>query len=280
MDDATTLIRGLDWTIAWDEAAGTHVYLRGADIAFRGDSIVHVGPGYAGPAQRTIDGSGLVASPGLINVHSHPTSEPANKGLLEELGSPRLGQSSLYEFMPVFRLDPAYAQAATEVAAWELLRSGVTTLCDLSGARDGWADQLVATGLRAVLCPMYRAASWSTSNGHTVDYHWDEAAGERGLRMALDVVDAAARHPSGRVSGMLGPSQIETCGAGLLRESLAEARRRDIPVQLHAGQSIVEFNEVTRRHGRTPIEWLDSIGLLGPDLVVSHGIFLDRKSVV
>jgi cytosine/adenosine deaminase-related metal-dependent hydrolase len=275
MDDATTLIRGLDWTIAWDEAAGTHVYLRGADIAFRGDSIVHVGPGYAGPAQRTIDGSGLVASPGLINVHSHPTSEPANKGLLEELGSPRLGQSSLYEFMPVFRLDPAYAQAATEVAAWELLRSGVTTLCDLSGARDGWADQLVATGLRAVLCPMYRAASWSTSNGHTVDYHWDEAAGERGLRMALDVVDAAARHPSGRVSGMLGPSQIETCGAGLLRESLAEARRRDIPVQLHAGQSIVEFNEVTRRHGRTPIEWLDSIGLLGPDLVVSHGIFLN-----
>jgi cytosine/adenosine deaminase-related metal-dependent hydrolase len=46
-------------------------------------------------------------------------------------------------------------------------------------------------------------------------------------------------------------------------------------VQLHAGQSIVEFNEVTRRHGRTPIEWLDSIGLLGPDLVVAHGIFLN-----
>ena len=275
MDDATTLIRGLDWTIAWDEAAGTHVYLRGADIAFRGDSIVHVGPGYAGPAQRTIDGSGLVASPGLINVHSHPTSEPANKGLLEELGSPRLGQSSLYEFMPVFRLDPGAAEAATQVAVWELLKSGVTTFCDLSGPREGWADQVAATGIRAVLCPMFRAATWTTRDGHSVEYSWEEAAGARGLAQALEIVDAAARHPSGLLGGMVGPSQIDTCGAGLLRESLAEARRRGIPTQLHAGQSIVEFNEITRRHGKTPIEWLDAIGVLGPDLIVAHGIFLN-----
>ena len=271
----TTLIRNLDWAVVWDEATGAHAYLRGADLAFAGDTILYAGSAFAGSADAVIDGAGLIASPGFVNVHSHPSSEPGNKGALEELGSPALGQSSLYEFMPVFRLDPGAAEAATQVAVWELLKSGVTTFCDLSGPREGWADQVAATGIRAVLCPMFRAATWTTRDGHSVEYSWEEAAGARGLAQALEIVDAAARHPSGLLGGMVGPSQIDTCGAGLLRESLAEARRRGIPTQLHAGQSIVEFNEIARRHGRTPIEWLDTIGVLCPDLIVGHGIFLN-----
>ena len=45
-------------------------------------------------------------------------------------------------------------------------------------------------------------------------------------------------------------------------------------MQTHACQAVVEFHEMVRRHGKTPIEWLDAIGVLGPDLVIGHGIFL------
>jgi 5-methylthioadenosine/S-adenosylhomocysteine deaminase len=275
MNGETTLVRGADWIVAWDEAEHSHVYLEKADLAFRDGEIIFVGKGYDGPAERTIAGAGRMIVPGFVNVHSHPTSEPGNKGVLEELGSPRLGQSSLYEFMPVFRIAPEAAKAATQVAVSELLKSGVTTVLDLSGARPGWADDLAATGIRAVLAPMYRSASWRTPDGHSVEYVWDEKAGERAFANALAVVDAARSHPSGRIGAILAPSQIETCSEGLLKESLQEARRRGIPLQLHAAQSIVEFNEITRRHGVTPIEWLDRIGLLGPDLVIGHGIFLN-----
>jgi len=268
MSGETTLVRGADWIVAWDEAERSHVYLQGADLAFRGGEIVFVGKNYDGPAERVIAGSGRMVVPGFVNVHSHPTSEPGNKGVLEELGSTRLGQSSLYEFMPVFRIAPEAAKAATQVAVSELLKSGVTTLVDLSGARPGWADDFAATGIRAVLAPMYRSASWRTPDGHSVEYLWDEKAGERGFADALAAVDAARRHPSGRIGAMLAPSQIETCTEGLLKESLQEAKRRGIPVQLHAAQSVVEFNEITRRHGVTPIEFLDRLGLLGPDLVI------------
>ncbi len=270
-----TLVRKAEWIVAWDEAERAHVYLQDADLAFRDGEMIFVGKSFEGPAERVIDGAGRMVLPGLVNVHSHPTSEPGNKGLLEELGSPRLGQSSLYEFMPVFRIAPEAATAATQVAVSELLKSGVTTMLDLSGARSGWADDLAATGIRAVLAPMYRSASWRTPDGHSVEYLWDEKAGERAFANALAVVDEARRHPSGRVSAILAPSQIETCTEGLLKESLQEARRRGIPLQLHAAQSIVEFNEIVRRHGVTPIEFLDRIGLLGPDLVIGHGIFLN-----
>jgi cytosine/adenosine deaminase-related metal-dependent hydrolase len=270
-----TVIRRAAWVVAYDAATNGHVYRRDVDVAFAGDRIVHVGPHYAGPAGEELDGRALLVLPGLVNVHSHPSSEPGNKGLLEELGSPLLGQSSLYEFMPVFRLPPEAAAAAMQVAMAELLRSGVTSIVDLSPARPGWADQLAATGIRAWLGPMFRSASWHTPDGRSVVYDWDEAAGRRALAQALETLDTARKHPSGRIDAMLCPSQVDTCTPELLREALAAARQRGCRLQIHAAQSVVEFNEITRRHGQTPIEWLDGLGLLGPDTIVSHGIFLN-----
>ena len=275
MADSTSVIRNADWIVAWNAGEKRHEYRRGGDVAWRGRDLAQVGGRYAGKADTEIDGRGRMVMPGFVNVHSHPASEPGNKGLLEELGSPGLGQSSLYEFMPVFRLPPEAAAAATQVAVAELLQSGVTTFLDFSPARDGWADDLAATGIRAVLCPAFRSASWRTTDGHSVEYLWDEAAGEKGLRRAVETIDRAKQHPSGRVSGILGPSQVDTCTEGLIKEALEAARERGVPIQIHCAQSLVEFNEMTRRHGKTPLEWLDCIGALGPDTVLGHGIFLN-----
>jgi cytosine/adenosine deaminase-related metal-dependent hydrolase len=137
---------------------------------------------------------------------------------------------------------------------------------------------MAASGMRGVLGPMYRDARWYTANGYVVQYEWDEAAGRRAMDTALAVVTAAGKHPSGRLSGMVIPSQIDTCSEGLFRDSYAEALRLKVPFQTHAAQSIVEFHEMTRRHGMTPIEWLDSIGVLGPASIIGHGIFLDHHT--
>jgi len=71
------------------------------------------------------------------------------------------------------------------------------------------------------------------------------------------------------------PAQIDTCTDTLLKESFQEAGKRGLSWQIHAAQSVVEFHEITRRHGRTPIGWLDSMGLLSDRSIIGHGIFLD-----
>lgn len=274
----TTLIRNADWVIAWDPARGSdggHTYRRHIDVAFRDNQVIHVGPDFTGEVDETVDGRSFMVMPGLVDIHSHPTSEPGNKGLNEELGSPRLGQSSLYEYMPVFRMGEAVAPHATRFAVHEMLKSGVTTFADLSGAREGWVDDIAATGIRGVVGPMFRSAVWTTRDGHSVEYDWDEAAGEAGLERAAAVVEEARAHPSGRMSGMLCPSQVDTCTPALLRAARAEARRLGVPYQIHAAQSVVEFNEITRRHGQTPIEFLDDVGVLDDGTIVAHGIFLN-----
>ena len=271
----TTVIRNVDWIVAHE--GGGHAYATG-DVAFAGDALTHVGGSYTGAADREIDGRGFMVMPELVNIHSHPASEPLNKGWNDEIGSPKLYNSSLYEIMPLFRPDREGVRAAFRVALCEALMSGVTTLVDLSVAHEGWVDLMAASGIRGVLGPMYRDARWYTDNGFVVKYEWDAAAGRRSMDQAIGIIAAAQRHPSGRLSGMVIPSQIDTCSEDLFRDSHSEALRLKVPFQTHAAQSIVEFHEMTRRHGMTPIEWLDSLGVLGPTSIIGHGIFLDHHT--
>lgn len=270
---AVTVIRGAAQVVAWDGAA--HVTMPDADVAFEGGTLSFVGRAYAGPADVEVDGRGLMVMPGLVNIHSHPSNEPLNKGMLDEIGSPGLYNSSLYEYMPIFRGDPEAVQHCARVALSELLLSGVTTVADLSIPYPGWLDLLAESGMRVCIAPMFKSAKWGTSNGHVVQYEWDEAGGEAAMAEALQLIDRARQHPSGRLSGMVIPAQIDTCTEGLLRDSHAEARARGLPWQVHAAQSVVEFHEITRRHGLTPIGWLDSMGLLSERSIIGHGIFLD-----
>ncbi|MBV9250540.1 MAG: amidohydrolase family protein [Acetobacteraceae bacterium] len=271
----TTVIRNADIIIAWDSSTRSHVYLRDADVAFNGGSLTFVGRGYAETADTAINGKGLMVMPGLVNIHSHPSSEPMNKGLIDEIGSPGFYNSSLYEYLPIFRPDPEAVPHCVRVALSELLLSGVTTLADLSMAHPGWLDLLAEAGMRVCIAPMFRSARWYTRNGHLVEYAWDEQVGEKAMIEALSLIDRAEQHPSGRLFGMVTPAQIDTCTEGLLRESFAEAKARGVSWQIHAAQSVSEFHEITRRHGYTPIGWLDHLSLLSERSIVGHGIFLD-----
>jgi len=270
-----TLIRNADLVVAWDASEKRHAYLPGGDVAWEGGALTFVGRNYAGPADEEIAGRGLMVMPGLVNIHSHPTSEPMNKGLLDEIGSPGLYNCSLYEFMPIFRSDAEAVPDCVRVALSELLLSGVTTLADLSMAHPGWLDLLAEAGMRVCIAPMFRSARWSTKNGHVVEYEWDEAAGVKAMEEAFALIERAEQHPSGRLFGMACPAQIDTCSPDLLRDSRAEAKARGIAWQIHAAQSVVEFHEITRRHGLTPIQWLHAQGLLDERAIVGHGIFLD-----
>ncbi len=276
----TTLITGADLVVAYDADAGTHVYRRHCDVAFDRVGIRFVGQGYGGAADRRIDGHGFMVMPGLVNIHSHPSSEPGNKGFTDEVGSLKLYNSSLYEYLFILRTDADGIPHCNHVAWSELALSGATTVVDLSVPSDGWLERAAASGLRICLAPMFRSARWFTRNGHSVEYEWDEAAGRKAFDEALAIVDRARRHPSGRLFGMVAPAQIDTCTEDLIRDAVAAAAERGVPIQIHCGQSLIEFLELMRRHGLTAVQWLDELGFLGPHASIGHGIFLDHHPAV
>jgi len=272
----TTVVRNLDWAVVWNAASERHEYARNIDVAFDATGMIHVGRAYEGPADLEIDGRERLALPGMINIHTHPTSEPLRKGMTDETLSPGFWHSSLYEFLTTIGNDPEGMRAAVQVAMGELMLSGVTTVVDLSVPFDGWLDILGDSGLRAVIAPMFRDARWLTRDGHSLEYEWDHANGRQAFDAASRLIESARQHPSGRLSGMVTPSQIDTCSADLLRDAHDHATARNLPFQIHAAQSMTEFQEMQRRHGKTPIQWMSDIGILNERSIIGHGIFLDH----
>ena len=277
----TTVIRNADWVIAWDEAAGQHVYRRGIDVVFVDDTISFVGAKYAGAADRVIDGRDRLVLPGLIDIHSHPEHEPLYRGVREEHGVRNMHMTGLYERSQAFSAPDDEARAASaEFAYCELLLSGVTSLVDISPAWDGWIEIFARSGMRGFLAPGFASARWRLKNDFELQFAWDEARGRQGFAAALAIIERAARDPTGRLSGVLSPMQIENCTADLLRDSCAAARERGIPFTVHIAQSVNEVQEMIRRHGKTPVQWAHEIGILGPNTILGHALFLDSHSWV
>ena len=271
----TTVLRHTEWLIRWDPAAARHEYVRDADLAWTGGRIVHAGPGWTGAADVELDGRGLLAMPGLVNIHSHPTTEPLYKGIMEERGSALLGMSALFEYMALFQPDDETRRAAARFAMGELLLSGCTTVVDYSAPRGHWVPDMAATGVRGVIAPSFRGGKWKADRGRDVAYEWDHALGREGFAQAKVLVAEAAAHPCGRLSGMITPGQTDTCDETLLQGAAEYARAHGLPLQIHAAFGSLEFRELLRRYGLSPIGWLDSIGFLGPGTTLAHCIFVD-----
>jgi 5-methylthioadenosine/S-adenosylhomocysteine deaminase len=274
----TVCIRNADWVVAWDPSTRRHAYLQGGDVAFAGDTLTFVGKSYPGRADETIDGRHLMVMPGLVDIHAHPNLEAIYRGIREEHGVPEMYMSGLFERSLAYWPDDDGKLACAEAAYCELLLSGVTTLADLSGAYPGWVDLIAKSGLRGVLAPMYASSRWVVRRPDLLEYEWNERAGRQKFEEALRLCDDLVKHPSGRLSGMVSPAQIDTCTEELLRDSVAAARERQLPFTIHCAQAVAEFHEMVRRHGITPIQWAHQIGLAGPGTILGHAIFIDEHS--
>jgi cytosine/adenosine deaminase-related metal-dependent hydrolase len=274
----TTCIRNANWVIAWDSSVQQHAYLRDADVVFEADTITFVGKGFEGPLDAEVDGSALCVMPGLVDIHSHPSSESSYRGIREEHGVPEMYMSGLYERGQAFSLDEEGLLASTEVAYCELLKSGVTSIFDQSNPYPGWIDLIVKSGLRGFLAPGYASSSWYLTNRHQLKYRWDEQKGRTDFADCLSLIDRLQRHECGRLSGVVFPKQIDTCTEELLRDSVQAARERNLPIGTHASQSVNEFLVMVDRYGKTPVQWAHEIGLLGPNCILGHVIFVDEHS--
>jgi 5-methylthioadenosine/S-adenosylhomocysteine deaminase len=278
MNDKVTVIRSAAWAVAWDEQADRHVYVHDADVAFSSAGILHVGRRYEGEVASEIAASGLMILPGLVNIHCHSGDEPIAKGLFEDVGTAALWGNALYEFSALFDSDDDAKSACQVVMMSDLMRSGVTTFLDIAAPHPQWLELAVRSGMRAYLAPGFREARWEVVGSHRLDYQWNEAAGRERYAQALAFIDAVRDHPSGRIGAVMTPSQIDTCSEALIQEAVGAARERGIPITIHAAQTMAEHEELLRRTGETAPAMLERLGVLGPDLILGHCIFLDHHS--
>lgn len=273
-----TVIRDVEVIVAYDQQNDRHVYRHGGDVAFDATGMLCVGSRFEGNATTELSGRARMVMPGLIDIHCHSHDEPLAKGIFEDAGTPALWGQAMYEYSGVIDGGADARAACLTVMLGDLMRSGATTVLDIAGAHDAWLDIAAQSGVRGYLAPGFRQADWVVHDSHRLDFVWDDKAGRDAFQQALDFAERARAHPSGRLDGVVAPSQVETCRPDLLIDAAAEARRRGMRLTIHAAQTMAEHEELLRRTGMTAVQYLDRLGVLGPDVILGHCIFTDHHS--
>ena len=284
-----TLVRGGTVVAYMDDG---HEVIENGTVVFEGNDITHVGETYAGNADLTINASGKLVMPGLINMHVHITDTPYTGELLVDQGH-HDWRDVLYNYLPAVRgaISAEDEFIAAECAFAELMLSGTTTAVELGFDYEMMEGGDIAhtahiagiagnIGLRCYLGPRYRSLHWGLGDGGRP---WYKPYPNRGHSRFEDCF-AFCRDFDGRFDGrirtMLAPGQVDTCDPEILKRTREAADEIDVVIQLHAGQSSQEFREIARRHGQTTVEYISSTGLLGSDLIIGHGMFLSEDGDV
>ncbi len=262
---------------------GGHRLLRTGALVFEDDRIAFVGRTYDGPVDRRIDATGQLVIPGLINIHCHADVEAGGR-LVADTGRRDFFQAGFLNYnaapagvknLPA-RQDPVIGG---RFALVELLRNGCTTVVEIGTAAEEHAAIVEELGMRAYLSPAYKSYDYRVGPHGDLSYELHEEAGLRALERAQDFIRRHHGAQSGRLQGMLFPFQVETCSPALLRATRKAANELGVGIEIHAGQNLLEFHEILRRHCQTPIEYLADTGLLGPDAIVGHCIINSAHSL-
>src|SRR5580765_1997202 len=78
------------------------------------------------------------------------------------------------------------------------------------------------------------------------------------------------------IHASVAPHSIYTCSKKTLQDSAALARKYHAPILIHVAEMKKEWEDSKKANGMSPVAYLDSIGVLGPDIVAAHCIFVDE----
>ena len=246
-------------------------------IGVAGAAIAALGPTEEVLAQfpdaEVVNGRGKAVFPGLVNCHTHLLAT-ADRGILEDFGFP-----TTLRFPVTTRslLSLEERQVIASLGALEALRSGTTTLLEISDRVGEYAETLANTGLRLVLA----------DNFNDVDpvklregvYEFQESRRVEGLARSGELVDKWHNSGDGRITCFLAPHAPETCSPELLRSVRELAGERDIGYTIHLSQSRPEIEAVMRTRGVDPTHYLFANDFLGPRLVAAHCRYVGSAEV-
>jgi 5-methylthioadenosine/S-adenosylhomocysteine deaminase len=237
-------------------------------IAIQGDKIVAIGPRAELESKyfsmhRISAPHGLVM-PGLINGHTH-AAMTLFRGIKDDV--------TLQDWLTNY-IFPAEAKNVTEnFVTWgtrlgilEMLRGGTTTYTDMYYFEDAVARETKAAGMRGVLGETF------------IDF---PAPDNKTLADTLAYSEMFLKHWRGDplIHAAVAPHSIYTVSADSLRAAAALARKYHAPILIHVSETKKEVEDSRTAHGLSPVAWLDQLGVLGPDLVAAHCIWIDAADI-
>ena len=215
-------------------------------------------------AKRTVSLPEHVLIPGLVNLHCH-AAMTLMRGLADDLPLMRWLQEAIWP-AEARHVSHAFVRDGSLLAAAEMLRGGITTCNDMYFFPEASAEAFDRLGLRAVI-------------GITVLEFPSQYAADADdyLRKGLAAHDAWRGHPLIRFA--LAPHAPYTVANSTFERVGSLAEELELPIHIHLHETASEIADSLRDFGQRPIARLDSLGLLGPNLIGVHAVHLAEEDI-
>jgi len=216
-------------------------------------------------SRKTIDASGSLVLPGLINTHTH-LPMVCFRGLADDL--PLMDWLNNHIFPAEAKYvnrDMVYQGSLLAMA--EMMLSGTTTFCDGYFFEGAVAEATRATGMRGVVCQGF------------IDFPTPDNPDPS---KKADTARSFIAQWTG-VSPLITPALVchspYTCSPETLTLIKSIAREHDLPFLIHLAETRDEVSVIGERYGTTPVRHLRDLGILDDRTIPAHCVWVDDEEI-
>lgn len=232
------------------------------DVFIQDNLFQEIAPDIQREASTLIDGRGKAIVPPFFNSHTH-AAMTLLRGYADDMELHTWLTHHIWPLEAKIQAQDVYT--GTKLACLEMIKTGTVFFNDMYWHLPATAQAVEEMGLRAALSSVF------------IDFN-DPATAEKRWQECQDLF-SRARHFSSRISFALGPHAIYSVS----RESLSRVRdfahKHDLKIHLHVSETAKEVEDCLNKNGCRPVHYLDSLGLLGPNLIACHAIWLSADEM-
>ena len=237
-----------------------------SDILIEGNLIAKVVPSdnqtIVPEGAEVVDCTGKAAFPSFVNMHTH-----AGMALMKGIGEDMAFHEWLDRIWQVEEhIDEEYVYHATKAACLEMIKTGTTTFNDQYWHMPVAYKAAMELGLRPAL-------------SYVVLDKNDPEESERQKIQCQEMYDMTKTWDE-KAQLLISVHAIYSVREPMMLWAVDFARKHGLKIHIHVSETQKEVEDCMREHnGMSPVEYLDSLGVLGPDVIAAHTLWLSDNDV-
>lgn len=211
-------------------------------------------------AKEIIDAGNSIVMPGLINTHTHAAMSYF-RGLADDLPLDIWLKEHIWPAEAKY-VNANFVRQASELACLEMLKSGITCYNDMYFFGRSMAESAAKSNLRAIIgvaCVDFQDVEKSIAEAVELSkiYKGDEL-----IKVAM------------------APHSIYACSKNNLFKIKQAAETENLQIHIHVSETKKEAEDCEKSHGKTPVEYLDELGMLSEKLIAAHSVWLNGNDLL
>ncbi len=232
------------------------------DILILGNQIAKISPDITTKNHKIIDGENKMVLPAFYNTHTHAAMS-LMRGYSDDLPVLKWLQEKIWPLEAKLTAEDVYI--GTKLAALEMIKSGTVFFNDMYWHCDKVAQAIEEMGLRAAI------------NAVVIDFNDPQKFDSQKKTIKREF--EKSKDYTSRIQFVIGTHSIYTVSEYALKWCADFARKHNTLLHIHLSETEQEVEDCIKLHRMRPVEYLEKINFLGPNVIAAHAIWLNDEEI-